>query len=92
MPPFKDNGTLTDLQKDFNFKLSSTRIDVEHSFGLLKNRFRRLGHFQNLNIKIIVKCIMVTCIFHNMCLLENDVIDEDFVPCDTESDTDENNC
>lgn len=80
--PFKDNGLLTEEHKQFNFKLSSTRMAVEHAFGLLKRRFRRLGHFENLNIDIIVKCIMSSCILHNICILENDVeisdVEDDF--------------
>jgi len=75
IPPFKDNGRLTEEQKAFNFRLSSTRIIIEHAFGLLKGRFRRLGHFENLHIKLIVKCIMAACVLHNMCLLENDLIE-----------------
>lgn len=50
---------------------------VEHAFGLLKNRFRRLGHFENLKLKIIVKCIMASCVLHNMCILQNDILDID---------------
>ena len=56
---------------------------IEHAFGLLKGRFRRLGHFENLNIKLIVKCIMAACVLHNMCLLENDLIEID-IQTDTE--------
>lgn len=38
VPPFKDNGRLTENQKLFNFRHSSTRIIIENVFG----RFRRL--------------------------------------------------
>ncbi|KAB0800107.1 hypothetical protein PPYR_07987 [Photinus pyralis] len=40
--PFKDNGKLSVRQKEFNKKISATRVIVENSFGLLKCRFRRL--------------------------------------------------
>ncbi|XP_019698314.1 putative nuclease HARBI1 [Harpegnathos saltator] len=40
--PFKDNGHLTALQKNYNFCLSSTRMPIERAFGLLKVRFRIL--------------------------------------------------
>lgn len=73
IPPFRDNGNLTEEQRQFNFRHSSTRMIVEHVFGLLKNRFRRLGHFENLGISLIVKCIMAACVLHNICILEKDI-------------------
>jgi hypothetical protein len=42
MVPFRDNGHLTVLQKNYNFCLSSTRMAIERAFGLLKVRFRIL--------------------------------------------------
>ena len=38
---FKDNGRLSREQNRFNFILSSKRIKVEHTIGLLKGRFRK---------------------------------------------------
>lgn len=72
MPPFKDNGALSQNHKIFNYRHSSTRIVVEHAFGLLKGRFRKLQHLHHLDIKISVKCIMVSCILHNICLKYKD--------------------
>ncbi|XP_036346393.1 putative nuclease HARBI1, partial [Rhagoletis pomonella] len=40
--PYRDNGHLTNAQKYFNLNLSSGRIAIEHSFGMLKQRFRQL--------------------------------------------------
>lgn len=85
VPPFRDNGRLTEEHKLFNFKLSSTRMVIEHTFGLLKGRFRRLLYFENLSIYLIVKCVMAACVLHNMCILENDVFDEyETIPDNTE--------
>lgn len=42
MTPFRDNGHLTRQQRHFNYKLSSSRIVIEQSFGKLFGRFRRL--------------------------------------------------
>lgn len=39
MVPYKDNGHLTRNQKEFNRKLSSCRIVVEHVFGELSKNF-----------------------------------------------------
>lgn len=72
VPPFKDNGNLTENEKLFNYRHSCCRIIIEHAFGLLKQRFRRLKKFYNLDIELIKKCIMAACILHNMCILKND--------------------
>lgn len=42
MIPYKDNGHLTQKQKNFNRKLSSTRVLIEQAFGKLICRFRKL--------------------------------------------------
>lgn len=42
MVPFKDNGYLTDRQKNFNFCLSSARIAIERAFELWKGRWRSI--------------------------------------------------
>ncbi|KAF2884499.1 hypothetical protein ILUMI_21673 [Ignelater luminosus] len=44
LTPYKDNGHLTAAQKYFNKKLSTCRVDIEHVFGLCKQRFRQLYH------------------------------------------------
>lgn len=72
VPPFRDNGHLSANQKEFNFRHSSTRIAVEHAFGLLKGRFRRLQHFENNNILFISKCVVASCVLHNICIVTND--------------------
>lgn len=45
VPPFRNNGHLTPQQTEFNYMLSSTRMIVEKTFGLLKGRFRRIKSF-----------------------------------------------
>lgn len=39
---YKDNGKLTDQQTSFNKRLSAKRQLIEHTFGILKGRFRKL--------------------------------------------------
>lgn len=84
IPPFKDTGFLSREQKEFNYKLSATRVTIENAFGLLKGHFRCLGHFENFNIKFIVKIIVATCVLHNICILEDDLIDTEFLENDQE--------
>ncbi|KAK7478840.1 hypothetical protein BaRGS_00029939 [Batillaria attramentaria] len=40
--PFRDDGHLSPVQRRYNARHSSTRVDVERSIGLLKGKFRRL--------------------------------------------------
>ncbi|KAE9532671.1 hypothetical protein AGLY_009752 [Aphis glycines] len=40
--PFRDNGHLTEKEKNYNFCHSSSQMAIERSFGLLKSRFRSL--------------------------------------------------
>ena len=67
MVPYKDHGSLTVQQTQFNTELSQARRLVENSFGWLKNRFKRL---QGLDVKqqkfqdVIVACV----ILHNISL------------------------
>lgn len=73
VPPFKDNGGLTDAHRRFNKVHSSTRVVVENSIGLLKNRFRRILNFtEQLHINLIVNIIYATCVLHNMCIMQDD--------------------
>lgn len=73
VPPFRDNGALTSLERRFNALHSSGRVIVEHVYGLLKGRFRRLLHFIELtNINFVVNLVVCACILHNMCVDNND--------------------
>lgn len=76
--PYKDNGHLTRKQKNFNKKLSSTRVIIEQAFGLLKGRWRRLQYLDIKNIKYAKLYIMFACILHNITINLNDFIDCDF--------------
>lgn len=42
MAPFKDFGNLIPRQRTYNYYHSSTRIVIEHTFGLMKGRWKRL--------------------------------------------------
>lgn len=76
MVPFKDNGRLTERQIKFNTYLSSARMIVERSLGLLKGRFRNiLDTLPMRRSDLIPKYIIACCILHNICLLRDDMID-----------------
>jgi len=73
MVPYRDNEHLSQKQKNFNFCLSSARIAVERSIGLLKGRFRSLLTTLDMErVELIPKYIIACCVLHNICLLKND--------------------
>lgn len=74
VPTFKNNGNLTDLHRRFNYLHSETRITVEHAFGLLKGRFRRLLHFtEQRDIRSISNLVVSACVLSNLCILKYDM-------------------
>ena len=76
--PYKDNGHLTPAQKNFNRKLSQLRVVIEQAFGMLKGRFRRLQYVVVRDIENIVKVVVACCTLHNICILNDDELEECF--------------
>lgn len=72
MVPFRDNGRLTREEKTFNFKLSSNRIVIEHTYGIVKGRFRILKGVNMYETKIIPEIVMSCCLIHNFAMGCND--------------------
>lgn len=64
--PYKDNGHLTRAQIQFNIKLSSGRVRIEHTFGILKQRFRQLYYCKLRGIKKLCHFIRACCVLHNI--------------------------
>lgn len=84
--PYRDNGRLTHVQKNFNFVHSSTRCTVERAFALLKGRWRRLKYLDMKHMQDIAEVVMTCCVFHNICL-QNDKDTELFLPPDNDNDS-----
>lgn len=90
MVPYKENGHLTNEQRNFNFLLSSARSVIERAFALLKKRFRCLKFLDIKDIEWGCKYIIACSILHNICILQNDILDiEEIVPLAAENE--ENN-
>ncbi|KAI8122321.1 putative nuclease HARBI1 [Lucilia cuprina] len=70
--PYRDNGHLTNIQKTFNIKLSSARVSIEHTFGILKQRFRQLYYCKLKGVKKLCHFIRACCVLHNIAS-ENDL-------------------
>lgn len=76
--PFRDNGHLTQVQRRYNIIHSSIRSSVERAFGLLKGRFPRLQYIDQRDIKTIVQTVLTGCVMHNICILNNDELEDLF--------------
>ena len=77
LTPYKDTGRLTRQQQHYNFIHSSTRMVVEGSLALLKNRFRKLKtSMLKQKIKDVPIVVVVACVLHNTCLMNEDDIDD----------------
>ncbi|XP_071109875.1 uncharacterized protein [Haliotis cracherodii] len=66
--PFRDNGHLTNVEKRYNSAHSSTRVDIERCFGLLKGKFRKLKFLDMRNVRDIPLVIVACCALHNFIL------------------------
>jgi len=76
MVPYRNNGHLTNRQKNFNYCLSSTRMAIERAIGQLKIRFRILLDCLPLtDVKKIPEFILACCVLHNVCILKDDLFD-----------------
>lgn len=89
--PFRNNGALTPRQIEFNYRLSSRRVCIEHAFGILKGRFRRLSKRVHLfEHAFLVDVIMGCCVLHNICLDGGDDGEEYMLPPEDEDEDVEN--
>ena len=88
---FKNDGKLTREQRQFNYILSSTRMKIEHTFGLLKGRFRKLKVMMDIDkVEDIPLLVTSACVLHNFCLLNEDDMDM-FLDSDIEQEQEVNN-
>ncbi|XP_032690741.1 putative nuclease HARBI1 isoform X1 [Odontomachus brunneus] len=79
MAPYKDYGNLTLTQRRHNFVHSSTRIVIEHAFGLLKGRWRCLLGLRLKHIGRATNFVLACCVLHNFCFLHNNSVIQDMV-------------
>lgn len=66
LTPYRDNGHQTLAQINFNKTLSRQRIDIEHAFGILKQRFRQLYYCKLRGIKLLCHFIRACIVLHNI--------------------------
>lgn len=87
MTPFRDNGHLTSEQKKYNSAHSSTRVEIERSFGLLKGKFRKLKFLDMTNVSDMPFTIVSCCVLHNFVLLHEALDEEELESSGEEEDT-----
>lgn len=75
MTPFRAYGNLTEEQIEFNRRFCSTRVKIENTFGLLKQRFRQLIRTDMWRVLKTSKFILSCCVMHNLCIERNDFLD-----------------
>ena len=61
----------------FNRALSATRVAVECTFGMLKNRWRILRKWLDSRISFANKIAIACAVLHNFCLLNQDDWNDD---------------
>ncbi len=77
MKPYRDNGHLTARQRRFNQRLNGARVAIEHAFGILKTKFRRLKCLHMKDVAKISATVTTCCILHNICLEPNDEFEDE---------------
>jgi hypothetical protein len=78
IPFAKERGSTAPLhewQKEFNFRLSSSRMVVEQAFGMIKSRSTILQHCrqQRMHPEKVLRLFVACCVLHNFCMLYGDV-------------------
>ncbi|KAK8785699.1 hypothetical protein V5799_007934 [Amblyomma americanum] len=77
LTPYRDNGSsFPSWKKKFNKYHSQQRVAIENTFGLVKQRFRRLYLIDAKSILQCCKIVMGACVLHNLCNAERDFIAE----------------
>lgn len=73
LTPYRDYGNLSVDKIHYNKVFSGTRVLIENTFGLLKNRFRNLMKLEFQEEDKITKFIMSCCVLHNLCIDYDDI-------------------
>lgn len=73
LKPYRNNGHLTENQIRFNTRMSSVRCMIEHAFGLLKSKFRRMKFLDMSRIDFVPTVITAACVLHNLILFRESV-------------------
>jgi len=67
------------MQQNYNYKHSVTRVVIEHTFGLLKGRWRCLLCLVLKDVAKDSNFVVAACVLHNFCYLHNDLVIQEMV-------------
>ena len=73
MVPYKNFGSFTLEQRNYNYAQSSPRNIIERAFSLLKSRFCRLRLIELKDMLLVCEYIVSVCILHNFCIDEDEL-------------------
>ena len=79
MKAFANNGRLARPQKNFNYRLSRTRVVVEHTYGRLKGRWRCLLKRLDINVSDVPELVSACCTLHNICEVHGDGFNDEWI-------------
>lgn len=75
LTPFRDNGHLTERERNYNYRHSAGRVTIERCIGLLKGRMRSLLHCLPMSrVDLMAEYIVACCVIHNICTSKGDEI------------------
>lgn len=72
LKPFPDYGNLTNQQKVYNKRFCGTRVLIENTFGILKQRFRQFVRIDFHAVDKMSKLVLSCCVLHNLCIDNDD--------------------
>ena len=70
------DGRKNQLEQFYGFRLSSARMVIECSFGMLKARFGSLRRDMDINLNDLTPVIHACFILHNICEIRNESISQ----------------
>ena len=78
--PFKGGKTeLSQIQANWNFVQSSTRMCVERAFGILKGRWRIIMKRCDVPLRSVPDLVATCIVLHNLCITMNDGFNENWI-------------
>ncbi|GBP91000.1 Putative nuclease HARBI1 [Eumeta japonica] len=81
MVPFADTEHLSPKQREFNSRISLARSMMDRTIAMWKGRWRSVAkRLPMVKVDKIPEYIIATCVLHNICLMQNDLIPCEVVP------------
>ena len=77
MRPYRNNGRLSEEQKNFNREIKAQRSLIERAYRVLKGKERKLHFLDVTNLKYIPSIIGAAVVLHNFILEVEGFHDED---------------